>query len=188
MTELILPRNGIARKSALTDVHLLKGKRSLARAPFYETGLLKEKVDGRVGLKVSVTRPLKRPELVQFARQLLGTSLEGLGDAAALSAFPSLSLSAFAKGGRELLSAPFEALADTIADDAADFIATGGMDFDSELLATGKVTIPLKLTKAIRHSEQPPGPKSRDKRKANTKHYNKGSQIGELSLDFYVES
>ena len=61
LTELILPRNGIARKAALKDVRLIKGKRSFARAPFFEKALLKEKVDGPFGLKVSVTRPLSTP-------------------------------------------------------------------------------------------------------------------------------
>jgi hypothetical protein len=187
LTELILPRNGIARKGALKDVRLMKGKRRFARSPFFEKALLKEKVDGPFGLKVSVTRPLKHPELNQFLRQLLAIGIEGLGDAVALSAFPSLSISTFARGGRDLASAPFDALADQVSDDSPNFIATGGLDLDSETLTTGKISIPLKLSKALRKSDLPPGPKSREKRKTAAKLYKKGTQIGEISLDLLVD-
>lgn len=183
LTELILPRNGIARKAALKEVRLMKGKRSFARTAFFEKALLKEKVDGPFGLKVSVTRPLKHPELNQFLRQLLATGIEGLGEAVSLSAFPSLSISAFARGGRDLASAPFDALADQVSDDSPNFIATGGLDLDSETLTAGKISIPLKLTQTLRKSDLPPGPKSREKRKSAAKIYKKGTVIGEIRLD-----
>jgi len=186
LTELILPRNGIARKAALKDVRLIKGKRSFARAPFFEKALLKEKVDGPFGLKVSVTRPLKHPELNQFLRQLLATGIEGLGEAAALLAFPSLSISAFAKGGRDLASAPFDAFADQVSDDAPHFIASGGLDLDSESLTAGTIRIPLELSKTLRKSDLSPGPKSREKRKSTAKIYKKGTVIGEIRLDLGV--
>ena len=104
-----------------------------------------------------------------------------------LSVFPNLSISAFAKGGRDLASAPFDALADQVSDDSPNFIATGGLDLDSETLTAGKISISLKLTKTLRKSDLPPGPKSREKRKTAAKLYKKGTQIGEISLDLLVD-
>jgi hypothetical protein len=187
LTELILPRNGIARKAALKDVRLMKGKRRFARSPFFEKALLKEKVDGPFGLKVSVTRPLKHPELKQFLRQLLATGIEGLGEAAALSVFPSLSMTAFARGGRDLASAPFDALADQVSDDSPNFIATGGLDLDSATLTTGTLTIPLKLSETLRSSQEVPLSEKRDKRKSAANTYKKGTVIGAISLELLVD-
>jgi hypothetical protein len=186
LTELILPRNGIATRSALKDLRVTKGKVSFARTPFYEKALLKERVDGLFGIKVSVTRPLKRPELNTFVRQLLAIGVEGLGEAAALSSFPSFSSSVFRKGGRDLASAPFDSLSDRIADDSPSFIATGGLDLDSESLSAGPISIELKLEETLRLSDLPPGPKSRDKRKTAAKSYKKGIAVGTVILDLSV--
>lgn len=186
LTELILPRNGIARKAALKDFQLTKGKRSLVRAPWYEKALFKEKVDGPFGLKVSVTRPLKHPELNRFVRQLLATGIEGLGQAASLSAFPSLSVSAFAKGLRDLIEVPFDEASDALESDSPTFIAIGGIDLDSETLVSGAVTIDLKLQETLRISDLPPGPRSRDKRRQTAKTYKKGSPIGSVTFDLGV--
>lgn len=192
LAELILPRNGIARKAALKDVRLTThsttsassgqtgslrvAKASFVRKPFYEKALLKEKVDGRFGLKVSVTRPLKHPELNQFLRRLLATGIESSAD---LISPLALSLSNLVD---DLVDETADQLADRILDDES-FIATGGLDFDSETLTSGKITVPLKLTETLRKSDLPPGPKSRDKRKTAAKFYKKGSQIGQISFE-----
>ncbi len=178
LVELILPRNGIARKTALKELRLSKGKRSLARAPFYEKALLKEKVDGLFGIKVSATRPLKHPELNQFLRQLLATGIESSSDLLA----PLL-----------LRSAPFDDALEEAGEQLAEriqapssFIAEGGLDLDAETLTTGPLQIPLKLTETQRVSDVPPGPKSREKRKTAAKTYKKGSAVGEIVLDLIV--
>ena len=186
LTELILPRNGIAKKSALKELRLTKGKRSLSRSPFYESGLFKEKVDGPFGIKVSVTRPLKHPELNKLFRQLLTTGVEGLGEAAALSAFPSLSVSAFTRGLRELVKIPFDEASEAFKSNQSAFIATGGIDLDSEALVAGAVTIDLNLEEALRIPDLPPGPKSRDRRKTAAKRYEKGIVVGTIIFDLGV--
>ena len=187
LTELILPRNGIARKAALKDLRLTKGKRSLARESFYERALLKEKVDGPFGLKVSVTRPLKHPELAKFMRQLLAAGAEGLGDAAGLSAFPNLSLSVFAKGLRDLVKVPFDETADSLESDDLAFIASGGLDLDSDSLISGEISVPLKLTETIRSSANLKLSEKREQRKPAAKIYKKGSVVGEVSFDVLVD-
>jgi len=176
LTELILPRNGIARKAALKDVRLTKGKASFARAPFYEKALLKEKVDGLFGLRVSVTRPLKHPALNPFLRQLLATGIESSTD------LLSPLLIRYSPLG-DVLGQASEALADSIADTSPTFIATGGLDLDSETFTSGKITIPLKLTETIRSSQEVPLSQKREKRRRISKTYKKGSLLGEISLD-----
>lgn len=182
LTELILPRNSIARKSALKDVKLSargKGEARVAqasyqRAPFYEKGLLKEKIDGPVGLKVSVTRPLKHSELSAFARQLFIAGLESTIDF-----LPSASFGASLF--TDLADEAVDQLEDRLLDDER-FIACGGLDLDSETLVSGPVTIPLKLLQAYRSSQHVPLSQKREKRKTAAKTYRKGTQVGELTL------
>lgn len=186
LTELILPRPGIARKAALRDLQVTKGKRSLSRAPFYITALLKEKVDGPFGLKVSVTRPLKHPKLDQFIHQLVATGIEGLGEAASFSAFPNVSVSVFAKGFRDLIEVPFDEASKALASGSPTFIASGGLDFDSETLTSGSITIDLALEESLRISDSPVGPKAREKRKRSAELYKKGQEIGQVVLNLGV--
>lgn len=180
LTELILPRNAIRSKSVLTPVQLSKGRRSFVRAPFYEKALLKEKVESRFGLKVSVTRPLPYPQFQQLVRQLLATGVESSIDLIA----PLLSRQPLAG---DLIDEVTDFVADKITDRSPAFIAVGGMDLDRATLASGKIAIPLKLTETIRQSDLPPGPKSREKRKSSTRRLSKGTIIGEISLDLFVE-
>jgi hypothetical protein len=182
LTELILPRNSIARKSVLKDVKLsIRGQddgrvaqASYLRAPFYEKGLLKEKIDGPVGLKVSVTRPLKHPELSLFARRLFIAGLESTIDF-----LPSSDFGASLFG--DLADEAVDQLEDRLLDEE-HFVAAGGIDLDSETLLTGLVTIPLKLLQAYRSSCSVPLSQKREQRKAAAKTYRKGTQVGELTL------
>jgi hypothetical protein len=178
LTELILPRPSIAKKSVLKDVRVIKGKRSFAREPFYEKALLKEKVDGLFGLKVSVTRPLKHPELSQFLRQLLASGLEGGADLLSSSLLPYAPMDDVADKAVNLL-------ADQLTEDLS-YIATGGIDLDSESLSAGPLSIDLKLSERLRLTDQPPGPRSRDKRRQSAKTYRKGSTVGVISFDLAV--
>jgi hypothetical protein len=179
LAELILPRPSIAKKSALKDCRVTKGKRSFVREPFYEKGLFKEKVDGPFGVRVSLSRPLKHPELNQFLRQLLGTGLESSAD---LLSAPSLSpLTIF----NDVVEEAAEQIADRLTA-SETFIAIGGIDLDSETLSAGPVHIPLKLQESIRRSEGPVGPKARETRKTTAKRYKKGSIVGELVFDLSV--
>jgi hypothetical protein len=179
LTELILPRNAIARKAVLKDVRLTRGRRSLARQPFYEKALLKEKVDGLFGLRVSVTRPLKNPELNQFLRRLLATGLESSVD------LLSSLLIRYSPLG-DVLEEAGEWGADRLLESSSNFIATGGLDLESESLTPGTLMIDLKLTETIRKSDLPPGPKSREKRKTAAVSYKKGTAVGQISFDLTV--
>ncbi|MFP4674457.1 MAG: hypothetical protein ACLFO5_07715 [Opitutales bacterium] len=177
LTELILPRPAITRKSALKTLRLTRGKRSLAKAPFYETGQLKEKVDGRFGLKVSVTRPgTLSNEALDLLRSVLAAGVETAGDSlASLNNIPLPTL----KG---LIKTPFQELADRVEDDALEFFAEGGLDLDTEEGIPAQVAIPLRLTRMVRHHDLPPGPKAREKRRQDTKFHKKGTPAGKIEL------
>lgn len=188
LTELILPRNAIARKAALKEIRLSRSKSaagslakaSFARAPFYEKALLKEKVDGPFGLKVSLTRPLKHPELSKLLRQLLTTAVESSTDLLASFAATHSLLD-------DLLEEAGDALVNRVADTTPTFLATGGLDLDSARLASGTIDVPLKLTQSLRQSDLPPGPKSREKRRRQTTTYRKGHPVGQVSFQLDVD-
>lgn len=188
LTELILPRNAIARKTVLKEIHLSRSKTtglpaakaSFVRAPFYEKALLKEKVDGSFGLKVSLTPPMKHPELNRLLRPLLATGIESSTDL-----LSSLAVTYSLLG--DLLEEAGEHLADLIADDAPAFLAAGGLDLDSDSLASGPIHVPLTLTQALRRSNLQPGPKSREKRRTQTKTYRKGHRIGQVSFQLDID-
>jgi hypothetical protein len=177
LAELILPRNGIARRSALREIKLSRGKRSLSRQPFYDKALLKERVDGRFGLKVRITRPLKHRELTQFLRQLLAAGIESGAD---LLSRPTSLLG-------DLTEEAGDRLADALADDAPQFIASGGLELDSESLATGKQTIELALNQTLRSSQHLPLSQKKEKRKSAARTYRKGTAVGRIVLKLDAE-
>lgn len=182
LTELVLPRNAIARKAALKEIRLSKGKRSLAKAPFYTAGLLKEKVEGPFGVKVNITRPLRHPEFSRLLRRLLASGLESGVDLFS----PVLAMTAGGSILEDLAEEAADQLAGSISNTEPVFIAEGGLDLNSETLAGGPLTIPLRLLKSLRHSDQPPGPKSREKRRSATKLFRTGSLVGEVTLALRV--
>lgn len=174
LVEMILPRPAIARRSTLKPVQLNKGRRSMARAPFYESALLKEKVDGPFGLKVSVTRPLKNPELSRIVRELLALGLESATDLAASSLFDHSLL-------EDILEEAGSQVADRLSDEPL-VIASGGLDLHSDTLREGLLEIPLKLTGALRSSAHVPLSDKREQRKSKAKTYPKGTAIGSVTL------
>ncbi|TVP79704.1 MAG: hypothetical protein EA353_05515 [Puniceicoccaceae bacterium] len=175
LTECLLPRNAIARKAALKDIQLTQGKRSFVRRPFYEKCLLKERVDGLFGLKVSVTRPLRHREFEKFVRRLLVIGAEHSIDLLSPLIARYAPLDEFIDAGSDHLLKSF--LQD------APFIATGGLDLDSATLAAGILRVPLQLEKSIRQSNTAPGPKSREKRRPASVLYRKGSTVGFVEFD-----
>jgi hypothetical protein len=183
LAELVLPRNSIQRKTGLCTVALKEGTRSLARTPFYEKALLKEKVDGRFGLIVRVTRPIASTARSQRLRTLLATALESGADA--LSPFISqfLAPNPLTRGVLpDVFDEAAKGFADAIDDDAPAFIATGGIDLDSDKLQPGTLNIPLKLTETFRSAADLPLSERRAHRKSKATTYRKGSAIGAIQL------
>ena len=171
--ELVVPRPAIARRSTLKPVQLRRGGRTFARQPLYETALLKERVDGPFGLKVAVTRPGKHPEWRRLFRQLLAEGAKSLGDVG-FSGFDLLD---------DIAEEAFDQLADRIGEDAPVFAAAGGLDLDSETLESGRLTLPLHLTRSIRSSAHLPLSERREKRKSQAKTFRKGLRVGEVVVE-----
>jgi hypothetical protein len=171
---MALPRPGIARKTALKTISLRRGKVSLARAPFHQRGLLKERVDGRFGLHLQVTAAESNSAFVHSLRAVAAVGVDGLGDLLGLGLQPTAL--------RHLIDSPFDEIAEQIEDDSPRFAVEGSLDLDSESLPSGLIRIPLQLIERIRQSDTTPGPKARDQRKAKTTTYKKGLTIGEVVL------
>ena len=178
MPELVLPRPSILSKSTLKTVELRKGARSFLRAPFYESGLFKERVGGRFGLQVRLTAPQSNPEVQQLIQSMLALGTEAVGGVLAAG----YSLAAV----RPLIRGPFRELASRIDDSDLDFVAAGGVDLDSGEAMPDTLRIPLKLTRTLRRTSVPPGPKQREARKASVRTYRKDSIVGEVVLGLRV--
>ena len=179
LVELVLPRPAIARRAALKPIRLSKGRRSLRSSPFHERALLKEKVDGPFGLKVSVTRSLRHPQVARLAARLLAAGIEDLGGELA-------KLVPFGPAG-ELIDTLGETASDRLTNEDPHFIAAGGLDLDSEGLRPGLREIPLKLTETLRGSDLPPGPRSRERRRRQSRTYRKGTAVGSVTLDLGIQ-
>lgn len=171
---LIVPRPGIRNRIALKTLKLRRGVVSYRRTPFHEAVCLKEKIDGRFGIQLHLTRPQRKPEQTHALQTFLAAAIEATGDTLAAQ----VPLSAL----RNLVRVPFDQLANQVEDDSPDFLLTGGIDLESETLTPGEITIPLQLTKTLRHTPRPPGPKSRESRKAKTTTHKKGLTIAEAVM------
>lgn len=172
-TALILPRPGIQLKSNLKSVQLRRGQANYRKAPFYQAGVLKEKVEGRFGLQVRLTAPQSTPEFKAMVSQLTAMGLETVGDFLAAG----IQLSAV----RQLVTSAFDQAADKVADTEDDFLLEGGLDLvlDDRTESARAVHLPLKLTRSLRINHRAPGPKTRDTLKPKTKTYKKGLTLGE---------
>lgn len=177
LAELIWPRPAIASRSGLKTVRLRKGKYRFPLKPYYARMLLKEKVDGRFGLVVRVTRPTRNPAALGVLSELLARAVEASG--ASLSNLLNLPTSAL----RSVVEAPFDAMADQLEDDSLQFIAEGGFDFDSESEFSGSHTFELKLSQALTLPDPAPtNPRARETRRPRPIRLKQGTKVGEVVL------
>lgn len=175
---LVLPRPGIARKTTLLSASLQKGQVRFAQKSFHEKALFKEKIEGRFALTLQLSHPSTHSEIQKWLLSMTGLGLESVGDLLASGLeFKSL---------RPLLRAPFETLAEHFSDNNPDFILLGSLELESETLQSGELILPLRLEKRLRLTDLPPGPKTRDKRKASSQTYKKGLTLGEALLKIEV--
>jgi len=172
LVNLVLPRPAIATRAATATYTLKKGHLSLARAPLYENGLLKETVRGDFGLKVAITKPQKHPRLDALIRGLLAEGFEGLGKLLT----DGLAMKQLAPA----LRVPFDLQADELDDTDPIFIATAGIDLNADTLSPQLLSFDLKLTKSLR-IPSPPSHHRSPKPKYTT--LKKGTTIGTLKLN-----
>ncbi|MCH8475270.1 MAG: hypothetical protein LAT55_08580 [Opitutales bacterium] len=177
MAELILPRPAIALRRALLEVSLRQGKRSLAKAAFFEKALLKERVDGAFGLRVAVTEPTAPNRFGDLLSDILSTGIKNAGDIFARMAFTT-------PPARRIAMFPSDTVAEAIQDTSPKYVAEGSLDLSSESLSDGPLEIPILLNKTLRETNAVSGPRNRRARRPSSpsQTFRKGSPAGTLQL------
>ncbi|MBC2601235.1 hypothetical protein [Puniceicoccus vermicola] len=175
--ELVWPRPAISARMGFQTFSLRKGKASLRGTKDYERLLLKEKVDGRFGLVIGLTKPGPQWALNSAMAEILGTALSGIGSGLA-APFVSTAL-------RPLLREPFNQLADKIEDDEPILIAEAGIDLHSEDDWVGEHKFELKTTKSLKLPLEPKaGPRTKSvAKKQKFQTIRKGTVIAEVILE-----
>lgn len=175
LAELILPRPAIALRRALVEVTLRQGKRSLAKAAFFEKALLKERVDGPFGLRVAVTEPTTPNRFGELLNDVLSTGIQNAGDIFARMAFTT-------PPARRIAMFPTNAVAEAIQDTNPSYIAEGHLDLQSDSLSDGLLDIELRLTQNLREPNRISGPRARRTRRPSSTAFRKGTPAGLVQL------
>ena len=150
---LVWPRVTIARRETAQSCTLAKGRADFSGAPWHETILFKETVDGRFALRVEVTEPLSALQLDSFLRTFAGILLKDVG-----TVFDKSDL---LMGG--VLSALFStASKKTGTAPATAIVAAGTVSLDLADLHDGdEVDIPLTAPRALVESRSESSPNDR---------------------------
>ena len=134
--DMIWPRAGIAKKSAMREAVFKKGVCDFAGEPWTKRVVFREEIEGRCGFAVSVTEPVSVQKLRRFLRLTAKYALKMGAD------FMEKAMVGYA----DIASSPIEALAAMVGEkDAPEVIAQGVLDVD-ELPAEGEereITVPL---------------------------------------------
>lgn len=139
---LIWPRPAIARKEAALSCELVKGGVDFATAPWHETILFKEQVEGKFGVQVEVSEALSNAVLEAFIRSFSTVMLK---DVSALIgkadlAFGDLLSSLFSSAGKSSGSSGPKPV----------MVAEGAVTLDPANLTEGMlVEVPLVAPRAI---------------------------------------
>ena len=177
---LIWPRTGTAQKTASQSCELAAGRGNFEPVNWGKRILLKENVEGRFALGITISEALDDEELEKFLRSLAGTVLS-LGGDMAEAAMPLKPLG-------KLVSAPLDYAAKAVAKypgavtlveglaelDAADFPS----EDDGERLLTVRLTAARKLVRTSRRMVNGKQP-ARVIRKVLVE---KGADNGEITL------
>ncbi len=176
VAELIWPRPAISSRVGFQSVSLRKGKTALGRTPYYERLLLKEKVDGRFGIRVGITKPGAQFNLNPALAEILSTALSSIGGTLA-APFSSAAL-------RPLLREPLNQLADKIDPDEPTVVAEAGLDLHSDDDWIGEKSFVLKTNKSLKIPiDNKVGPRTKDvAKKQKFQTIRKGSVIAEVVL------
>lgn len=142
---LLWPRMSIARKESALSCALTKGAADYADAPWHETILFKEVVEGTFGVRVEVTESLSDNAIASFMRTFNGLFLQDIGamvgkaDFAMAEVLANVFTAAYKKSGT---AAP------------TSLIATGGVSLETADLHSGMlVEIPLTTPSALTETQ-----------------------------------
>ena len=119
--DMIWPRSGIAKKSAMREAVFKKGVCDFTGEPWTKRVVFREEVEGRCGFAVSVTEPVSVQKLRRFLRLTAKYALKMGAD------FMEKAMVGYA----DIASSPIDALAAMVGEkDAPEVIAQGVIDFD----------------------------------------------------------
>ena len=118
--DMIWPRSGIAKKSAMREAVFKKGVCDFTDEPWTKRVVFREEVEGRCGFAVSVTEPVSVQKLRRFLRLTAKYALKMGAD------FMEKAMVGYA----DIASSPIDALAAMVGEkDAPEVIAQGVIDF-----------------------------------------------------------
>ena len=137
--DMIWPRTGVARKSAMRETVFRKGVCDFTAEPWTKRTVFREEVETRCGFAVSVTEPVSVQKLRRFLRLTAKYALKmGAG-------FMEKAMVGYA----DIASAPIDALAAMVGEkDAPEVVAQGVLDLE-EAPGEGEeteITVPLVRT------------------------------------------
>ena len=134
--DMIWPRTGIAKRSAMREAVFRKGVCDFTPEPWTKRVVLREEVEGRCGFAVSVTEPVSIQQLRRFLRLTAKYALKMGAD------FMEKAMVGYA----DIASSPLDALAAMVGEkDAPKVIAQGVFDL-SDIPGDGEereITVPL---------------------------------------------
>lgn len=149
---LIWPRPTIAKKETILTCSLTRGAADLAEAPWHETILFKENVEGKFGLSIEVSEAMSNDVLDTLVRSFASVFLK---DASSI-----LGKSDLAFG--DLLSTLFSAAGKTGGTPKTKLIAAGATTLDPADIRDGdSLTIPLVAPRALVETKLEPNPADR---------------------------
>ena len=175
--ELVWPRVGTASRSASLPVELEKGKWSAEGRLLLERIVMRDSIQGRIGLVAGLTGKVSDTLASYFARTT-GASAVKLAAEIAGDLLPGM--------GGDFLAAPLAALSKTVAKEPeTDFAFRAAVDFDASSLPANGGTLRLELplvaardiSKSVRRT-MPKGPSASSVRRLVAK----GAAVGRCTL------
>ncbi len=175
---LVWPRLSVARKESALPCTLVKGAADLSSAPWHETVLFKESVEGTFGLKASVSEPLSNAALDSFLRLFTGIFLKDIGSLLGKS---DLVLS-------DILSATFTtASRKSGSAGATNPVAEGALTLDAAALRDGDLLeIPLFAPRALSETTVSSSPSGRGTEPSSRSLLRKGAPNGSLTVRVHL--
>ncbi len=138
--DLVWPRTGVARKSAMREAVFRKGVCDFTKEQWAKRVVYREEVEGRCGLAVSVTEPVSVQMVRRFVRLSAKYALKMGAD------FMEKAMVGYA----DIASAPIDALAAMVGEkDVPKVIAQGVVDFDDLPSEGGETVVRVPLTRPL---------------------------------------
>ncbi len=142
--DLVWPRTGVARKSAMREAVFRKGVCDFASELWTKRVAFREEIEGHCGIAVSVTEPVSIQMIRRFVRLSAKYALKMGAD------FMEKAMVGYA----DVASAPIDALAAMVGEkDVPKVIAQGIVDFEELPADGGEVIVKVPMTRPLTGKE-----------------------------------